>query len=895
MMEEDGGTEMKVFTRAGGAGGHHHSRSGSGGGSSSSGSRRGYGGGGRRSRRGRRNKRKKLTEEEAIFSEEPSSSSASDEEEEQEKDSFDEVASEHENGVPMALPPGGRLGKWKLVLAGFALVIGFALMSVSILLYLDSQKPHDTEDAEKVFMESISTDSIRSHLRNISATVSLPGFASSKEGAEAMKAKLEEFGLENVYMETVPVLISQPIHRLVQILPSATSSSPIYTATLSEEPLSSQNKSQQFGDPNAVPPFSAYSASGNATAPLLYVNFGREEDFDALEQLFLSNNINHVVNGSIVIARYNDQMFRGNVVRLAQERGAAGCLLYPDPLFSSQPAGGAKQNEAYYPEGSRVPPSANPRGSVWLGAGDPSTPGWPSTLSGPRMTTAQTLNDWHEDLDQGMEARRKGYEPLPTIPVQPISWKDAEVLLRRLKGAEAPKEWQGGGNFTYRVGVGEEAVEDEQVIVHLEVELGSLVVNAWNVLARINGISEPDRMIILGNHRDAWVYGGGDPHSGTAAFLEVCKGVAKAVKSGWKPGRSILLASWDAGEYNAAGSIEFVERHRRMLQIQNVLYINVDHGVEGTDLLLGRGTPTLQPFFDSVLRTLSSPSSSFNPVSPSSSSATLYNIWKDKKLKPVGLDDTLGFVQLVGVPSLDVRFVSSSPKHSAIKNTGYDTADFVERFVDPGLVYHATLVRTLGALLFRFVDQKILPLEYNNYCVLLRQSHQDITNNALNRELYDELEQELQQLEQKVGQFCEGATNLTARVDEIKSRTTIHPDLQRRVNNRLMWAERAFLDESGTIGRKMLRHILFAPSHNNWYAETLLPSIYAALNQESVPEASFQILRTTQTLDQVLEVLLGTTMEVFAGSSAEEEEEEERRGLRRGQRRSRSTISSFFW
>lgn len=69
-----------------------------------------------------------------------------------------------------------------------------------------------------------------------------------------------------------------------------------------------------------------------------------------------------------------------------------------------------------------------------------------------------------------------------------------------------------------------------------------------NVFAVIRGSQEPDRFVLLGNHRDAWTYGAVDPNSGTAALLDIARRYALLMRLGWNPRRTIILCSWDAEE-----------------------------------------------------------------------------------------------------------------------------------------------------------------------------------------------------------------------------------------------------------------------------------------------------------------------------------------------------------
>ncbi len=215
------------------------------------------------------------------------------------------------------------------------------------------------------------------------------------------------------------------------------------------------------------------------------------------------------------------------------------------------------------------PPSAIQRGSVLFLShvpGDPSTPGWPSTTGAKRLTREQMTN-------------------VPKIPSLPIAYGEAAKILRRLGGPVVPREWQGGLPFAYHVGPGAARVA-------MDVQMDEGLKPIYNVIATIPGSVEPEKKVILGNHRDAWTHGAVDPNSGTAAQLEVARALAAAMKSGWKPRRTIILASWDAEEYGLVGSTEWAEDHAADLQKNAVAYLNGDAVVTGPDLGMS-GSPSL--------------------------------------------------------------------------------------------------------------------------------------------------------------------------------------------------------------------------------------------------------------------------------------------------------------
>ncbi len=329
--------------------------------------------------------------------------------------------------------------------------------------------------------------------------------------------------------------------------------------------------------PDAWPAFHGYGVSGKAEGQVVYANLGRVEDFLALEKMGIE------VKDKIVLVRYGG-LFRGLKVLNAQKRGATGILIYSDPIDDGYGKGDV------YPNGPFRPESAIQRGSVQflsLGPGDPSTPGWPSVKGAKRLPidgtngfvtdngaaySARSFNGevtpiGHLDEPERQRFRQKVQEwekttglkrddYYATIPSLPISYAAARPILEKLAGPNVPDGWQGGLPLAYHVGPG-------PVEVSFSVAYDYQIRTIWNVMATLKGSAEPDRWVMLGNHRDAWTYGAVDPSSGTAATLETCRALGEAKKAGWNPRRTIMYTNWDAEEYGLVGSTEWAEEHEK--------------------------------------------------------------------------------------------------------------------------------------------------------------------------------------------------------------------------------------------------------------------------------------------------------------------------------------------
>ena len=315
------------------------------------------------------------------------------------------------------------------------------------------------------------------------------------------------------------------------------------------------------------------------------------------------------MKGKIVIVRYGEN-FRGVKPFLAAQYGAAGVIIYSDP-----------QDDGYfkgdvYPKGPWRPATGVQRGSVqylFYYPGDPTTPGIASV----------------PDLPESKRTPPDKAIDLPKIPVTPLSYGDASPIMANLGGPESPRSWQGALPFTYHVGPG-------PVKVHLSVKLAYHYTTIWDVIGMVKGSESPNEWVVSGNHRDAWVYGAVDPNSGTAAQLEAVHGIGELLKTGWKPKRTLVFASWDAEEEGLIGSTEYAEQHAKDLS-RAVAYFNMDVGVAGPNFGAS-AVPSLKQYMRDVAKAV-----------PSPKGGSVYDQWKaaqDKEKKDKEHDQTLS-----GAPS----------------------------------------------------------------------------------------------------------------------------------------------------------------------------------------------------------------------------------------------------
>jgi len=593
------------------------------------------------------------------------------------------------------------------------------------------------------------------------------------------------------------------------------------------------------GDSNVVPAFSAYSPSGDVTAQVVYANYGLPGDYASLKEAGVD------VAGKIVIVRYGE-CFRGVKAYVAEQNHAAGLLIYSDPAED-----GYRQGDVY-PRGPWRPATAVQRGSVLYQteySGDPLTPGIAATRDAKRLSLKEA-------------------KTLPHIPTTPISYQDASPILEKLGGPAAPRDWQGALPFTYHVGPGASKVR-----LKLDMDFATRAI--WDVVAEIPCTLDPDQLVVVGNHRDAWTYGAVDPSSGTTALLAVARGLGQLLKQGWKPRRTIVLGSWDAEEFGLIGSTEWVEDQSERLTRSAVAYLNMDVGVGGPNFGAS-AVPSLARLIREVSREVTDPKSG----------RPLYAVWSDEsrtlrrvsgipavvpvksEARPSDGEPTVGelgsgsdytpFLEHLGVPSLDVGFSGPYGVYHAV----YDNFDWMQKFGDPTFKYSVAASQVLGTLALRLADADIVPLEYEDY------------GRALEKYLGN-LEGELKQGRsanrlQFAGpataaeQFTQTSKTLSEKLAETSLRGLADPARLAAVNRDLLQVERDFLLADGLPGRSWFRHAFYAPGVYTGYAAVLLPGVREAVDRGDWATAARQLelvqaalTRATATLSHAVQALAG--------------------------------------
>lgn len=587
-------------------------------------------------------------------------------------------------------------------------------------------------------------------------------------------------------------------------------------------------------DPRVVMPFNGMSPSGDVEADVVYANYGTPEDFDKLDKLKVD------VRGKIVLVRYG-QNFRGVKVFVAQERGAAGVIIYPDPADDGWRRGDK------YPDGPWRPDTGVQRGSVgymFEFPGDPTTPG---VASVPSLPDSQRIPPQQS-------------AQMPKIPVTPLSYHDAWPVLQNLAGPDSPREWQGALPFTYHVGPGPAKVK-----MHLRQDYRFRTL--WDVIGRVRGSELPDEWVIAGNHHDAWVYGAVDPNSGTTAMLEAVHGVGELLKSGWKPRRTLVFASWDGEEEGLMGSTEWVEQHESELA-NAAAYFNMDVAVSGPKFGAS-AVPSLKQFLRDVTKAVPSPKGgtvyeawqkSSQPEAPSPQLPTeaigdmrrvpAAQLKGDVPVGDLGSgSDYTAFLQHSGVPSTDV----SSTGPYGVYHSVFDNFAWFKKFGDPDFIYEQEMARVFGLEAVRMADADVLPYDYEEYgkeIAVYLDAAQHRADDKFGERVLD-----FSAVNAAARRFQSAGAKILARQQRLP-RDAARLNVT-RMNQALRSAERALLVPQGLPHRPWFRHVIYAPGEYTGYAAVVIPGVNEALDKGDSDRARQQLAVLAAALDRAAKALEG--------------------------------------
>ena len=707
-------------------------------------------------------------------------------------------------------------------------------------------------DVEAKFRAVPDRANLRQYMERLSAHPHHVGSPYDKDNAEWMLGKFKEWGWD-AKIESYDVLMPTPKERVLELIAPSHFKAKLQEPAVSGDPTSSQQDEQ-------LPSYNAYSIDGDVSAPLVYVNYGAQDDYKELERLGVS------VKGAIVIARYG-QTWRGIKPKLAGEHGALGCLIYSDPRDD-----GYGQGETY-PAGPFRPPDGVQRGSVMdmpVYPGDPLTPGVGATKDAKRLKLSEVTT-------------------LTKVPTLPISYADAQPLLAALTGPVAPESWRGGLPITYRVGPGASKV-------HLKVSFNWDMKPLYDVIARIPGSTYPDEWILRGNHHDAWVNGAEDPVAGTVALLEEARGLGALVRQGWKPKRTIVYCVWDGEEEALLGSTEWAEDHAEELQRKAAVYINSDGN--GRGFLNMSGSHTLEKFINGVARDVKDPETGLTvwkrlqmrriqgPAAPAAAPPSLQQDRNDARQRPdlrIGAlgsgSDYSSFIDHLGIASLNLGF--GGEDEGGIYHSIYDDFNWYTHFADTDFSYGRALSETIGLAVLRLADAEVIPFDFTDFTDTIRRYVEEIERLAQtqrsdilerNREIDDGvfaatndprrptvaptkelvppflnlsplrnglavLERSSEQYEKALAHAMEGDGAGLARL----SLPT--------VNTQLIAVERTLILPDGLPGRPWYRNQIYAPGLYTGYGVKTLPGVRESIEEKQWKLAEEQAIRVGKVLE----------------------------------------------
>ena len=675
--------------------------------------------------------------------------------------------------------------------------------------------------------------------QNIKLLSSVPHHVGS-EGGKFVASEIAKVFKDNGWdtkIETYQLMFPTPITRVLEM-----SGVTNFKALLKEPAFKEDATSGQL---DQLPTYNCWSADGDVSANLVFVNYGLPEDYETLAKYGID------VKGKIVIAKYG-RSWRGIKPKVAQEHGAIGCLIYSDPGDDGYSAGDA------YPIGAFKNDQTVQRGSIMdmvIYPGDPTTPNIASTANAPRVN--------HNDA-----------ENLLKIPVLPISYGDAAPLLKDMAGPVAPRDWAGGLPFTYHIGPSKSKV-------HLKLAFDWKLRPGLNVIATIKGAEYPDQWIIRGNHHDAWVNGANDPVSGMAAELEEAIAIGGLLKQGWKPKRTLIYCAWDAEEPGLMGSTEWVEDHAAELQSKAVAYINSDGNARG---FLGvEGSHALSNFITDISKSVMDPQAGVSVFERHKANrATNASMIKAKKeifeatTYPLGAmgsgSDYSSFIQHLGVPSLNIGYggEDAGGEYHSI----YDSYDHYARFKDTEFKYGVTLAKTSGRAVLRLSEADALPFDYTSLHKTINGYITELMSNV--EALREKAQVENELIKNNAYKIAADPTtklttpNLLAEVPFVdfsfllNALATLEKSTQKleqlksgadanklaAINAKIYSAEQSLLLPAGLPRRPWYKHSLYAPGFYTGYGVKTVPGVREAIEQKNWLETQQQIIAVANAINK---------------------------------------------
>ncbi len=698
---------------------------------------------------------------------------------------------------------------------------------------------------------------LREYNRRLSAQPHHVGSPYDKANAEWILSQFKSWGWD-AHIERFDVLFPTPKERVVELVAPSH-----FKATLQEPPVPGDPTSNQTSQ--QLPTYNAYSADGDVTAPLVYVNYGIPADYEKLDRLGIS------VKGAIVIARYGAS-WRGIKPKLAAEHGAIGCIIYSDPSDDGYRDG------AVFPKGAWRPNDGVQRGSVMVMEvypGDPLTPGVGATKDARRLAL-------------------KDAKTFEKIPVLPISYGDAQPLLAALGGPVAPGAFRGGLPLTYHLGPG-------PAKVHLKVFSNWDIKPVYDVIARIPGAVYPDEWVIRGNHHDAWVNGSEDPVSGQSPLLEEARAMGEMMKQGWRPKRTIIYCAWDGEEEGLLGSTEWAEEHADDLKKHAVMYVNSD--ANGRGYLMAEGSHSLEKFVNGVAEDVQDPETQLSVaerlrlarIRRTNSAEERRELRSTRQFRIGALgsgSDYSAFIDHLGVATLNMGY--GGEDGGGIYHSIYDDFYWYTHFSDTNFVYGRALSQTIGNAVLRMADAELLPFDFTNLADTVGRYVDEVKKlAATEREKTEELNREIREgvftatidphqhtvppavkpeppylnfapLENSLADLRRSAQGYSRLLEKLQGggqQALEHASLQ-AVNETLMQSDRKLTQDAGLPGRPWYKNQVYAPGLYTGYGVKTLPGVREAIEQKQWQQAEEEIAIAARTLENEANLIDSATAQL---------------------------------
>jgi N-acetylated-alpha-linked acidic dipeptidase len=724
--------------------------------------------------------------------------------------------------------------------------LSFVLLFMGTMVFTNAQKVMGFSDAnaakqidwEKLFDAQLDAKNLDTWMQFLTSHPHHVGSPQDKANAEYIANLFKQWGYQTE-IASYFVLYPTPKTRVVELLGAKP-----FKAKLEEPAVAGDKTSGQKAE--QLPSFNAYSADGDVTSELVFVNRGVPADYEELEKMGIP------VKGKIVIAKYGGS-WRGIKPKVAAEHGAIGCIIYSDPADDGYAQGDT------YPEGAYRPKDGAQRGSVMdmpVYPGDPLTPDIGATKDAKRLD-------------------RKDAITIMKIPVLPISYADALPLLQSLKGPVAPNSWRGGLPITYHVGPSVEKT-------HLQLAFNWDIKQLYDVIAKLPGSELPDEWVIRGNHHDGWVNGAEDPVSGLVAELEEARAISELVKKGLKFKRTLVYCAWDGEEPALLGSTEWVEDHQEELKQKAVAYINTDGNNRG--FIGAEGSHTLEPFFNEIMDEVKDPQTGvtikerkYAKKIMDATPANRNKLLGDKKMKLDALgagSDYSPFLQHLGITCMNLGFGGEG--NGGQYHSIYDSYDYFTRFIDPGFQYGVALSKTAGRIILRLANTDIMPVDCNSFYKTVndyttevktlidnKRSETDAENTMVKEKLFDLAKDPTKPYKSpdakepvpylNFSSLDNALVQLKMATEELQKLYPKAMDLpvaaKNQLNTILYKIERSLIQEKGLPRRNWYRHMIYAPGYYTGYGVKTLPGIREGIEERKWAEAQENIEIVAKTLD----------------------------------------------